>query len=213
MTVPKLVTNPPEGCGLLPQMVQGHYDDLVRGKPGELIAAECLLQPVGQKSRRTKDGWKTEVVYELVRLEPARDSHEADNIAWNITRAYEARTSGSSQQELPLSNSPEEQRQSLLEALREWSDDQNLEDGDLNGRWLSYFGEEHAASATVKNGSLLQLMEFARYIGAVEDASLGSPDPADEDDGFGKDEPTEDDDQAGSDDETTGLVVPFRSGA
>lgn len=196
MTAAKLVTNPPEACGLLAQMVQGHYNDLVRGKPGELIAAMCMLQPVGQKSRRTKDGWKTEVVYELVRLEPARDSHEADTIAWEISRAYEARTSGSAQDMLPL-NSPSEQRDSLIEALFEWASEQDLPQADLDVRWVDYFGgREHAASETVRTGALIQLMEFARYVGAVEDPKPGAVD--DDEDGFGDgaDDPADDDDES-----------------
>jgi hypothetical protein len=194
LTAAKLVTNPPEACGLVPSIIDRHYQDLVRGKPGELLAARCLLQPVGQKSRRTKDGWKTEVVYELVRLEPARDSHEADNIAWEISRDYENRTSGSSQEALPLVNSPAEQRESLLEALREWASEQDISRDDLDERWLSYYGgAEHAASATVQAGSLLQLMEFARYVGAVQDPKPGDDDQ--DDDGFGEDdEPAEHDD-------------------
>lgn len=200
MTAAKLVTNPPEGCGLVSQIVERHYQDLVRGKPGELIAAQVMLQPVGQKSRRTKDGWKTEVVYEIVRLEPARDSHEADTIAWEITRAYENRTSGSAQQALPLSNSPAEQRDSLIEALFEWASEQDVTQGDLDARWVDYFGgRDHAASETVRSGALIQLMEFARYVGAVEDPKPGDEETGEDadDDGFGQgdDEPEQDDDE------------------
>lgn len=202
MTAAKLVTNPPEACGLVPQMVQGHYNDLVRGKPGELIAAMCMLQPVGQKSRRTKDGWKTEVVYEIVRLEPARDSHEADNLAWEISRAYESRTSGSAQELLPL-NSPSEQRDSLIEALFEWASEKDLAQADLDARWVDYFGgREHAASETVRTGALIQLMEFARYVGAVEDAKTGAAD--DDEDGFGDGDPDEED----PDNDSTASAVP-----
>lgn len=206
MTSPKLVTNPPEGSGLVPSLVQRHYNDLVRGKPGELVAARCLLQPVGQKSRRTKDGWKTEVVYELVRLEPCRDTHEADNVAWEISRDYEARTSGSDQQTLPLVNSPAEQREKLLEALWEWASEQDIARGDLDERWLSYYGGgEHAASATVQAGSLLQLMEFARYVGAVEDPKASDDDEPDGLDSLDDEDDTDPDDQGA---EPTAPSVP-----
>jgi hypothetical protein len=191
MTAAKFVTNPPEACGLVPSIVDRHYQDLIRGKPGELLAAEVLLQPVGQKSRRTKDGWKTEVTYEVVRLEPARDAHTADNIAWNISRAYEQRTSGSEQELLPL-NSPSEQRDSLIEALFEWASTSDLSQTDLDARWVDYFGgREHASSETVRAGALIQLMEFARYVGAVEDPRQGHG--PDDDDGFGAGEPDDDD--------------------
>lgn len=194
MTTARLVTNPPEACGLVPSLVDRHYQDLVRGKPGELIAARVLLQPVGQQSRRTKDGWRTSVTYEIVRLEPARDSHEADNITWEIGRDYETRTSSGDQQTLPLANSPSEQREKHLEALFEWAGEQDIARADMDERWTSYFGgSEHAASSTVQAGSLLQLLEFARYVGAVQDPKVGEVDvDADSDggsDGFGEDDP------------------------
>lgn len=196
MTTAKFVVNPPEGSGLVPSLVDRHYQELVRGKPGELVAARVLLQPVGQHSRRTKDGWRTGVTYEVVRLEPARDSHEADNITWEISRDYETRTSVGGQQTLPMANSPSEQREKHLEALWEWASEKDIPRADLDERWTSYFGgSEHAASSTVQAGSLLQLLEFARYVGAVEDPKAGSDDDSD---GFGEDA---EDDAAQDDDE------------
>jgi hypothetical protein len=196
MSTPKLVTNPPQGSGLVPSLVDRHWEDLSRGKPGELIAVVALLQPVGTSQRRTKDGVHRTVTYEAVRLEPMRDTHDADNITWEVTRAYERRTSGGgAQTELPLHNSPAEQLSGLLVALDEWRENEGITVEDLDERWTSYFGgSEHAASSTVRAGSLLQLTEFARYVGAVSDPVVGKDDdglddPAD--DGF-DDEPAAD---------------------
>jgi hypothetical protein len=195
MASPKLVRNPPEGSGLVPSIVDRHYAELTRGEPGELLVARVMLQPVGTKLARTKNGTKTEVVYEVVRCEPVRDRHEADNVTWEITRAYEHRTSVGQQQTLPLVNSPEEQRESLIEALREWAGEQDISRADLDAQWVTYYGgREHAASETVQAGSLLQLMEFARYVGAVSDPVLGKDDDGlddSADDGF-DDEPVAD---------------------
>lgn len=222
MTTAKLVVNPPEGSGLVPSLVERHYQELVRGKPGELVAARVLLQPVGQQSRRTKDGWRTAVTYEVVRLEPARDSHEADNITWEISRDYETRTSVGGQQTLPMANSPSEQREKHLEALWEWAGEQDIARADLDERWTSYFGgSEHAASSTVQAGSLLQLLEFSRYVGAVEDPKAGS-DETDDSDGFGDDadqDPAQDDDEPPAAPAATSkptkkklAAVPFKDG-
>ena len=190
MTTPKLVTNPPQGSGLVGQLVDAHYEDLaVRGRPGDLIPFVGLLQPVGHNSRRTKEGERRTVTYEVVRLEPIRDPHEADNIAWEVSRAYERRTSVGGQQALPLHNSPAEKRGGLLDSLTEWATAQEVSTDELNERWVSYFGgPEHAASATPDAGSLVQLMEFTRYVGAVEDAPVGGTlevevDPDEDDEG------------------------------
>lgn len=177
MTTPKLVANPPQGSGLVSSLVDEHYEDLVRGKPGPLIAARVLLQPVGTSQRRTKEGVHKTVTYEVVRLEPVRDPHAADNVAWEISHDYELRTSGGGTQ-LSLLNSPAEQRESLIEAIREWASDNDRPMADVDAQFLDHFGgPEHQAAATVQAGSLIHLMEFARYVGAVEDPKPAA-DPA-----------------------------------
>lgn len=178
MTTPKLVANPPQGSGLVSALVDGHYEDLVRGKPGPLIAARVLLQPVGTSLRKTKDGIHRTVTYEVVRLEPVRDPHAADNVTWEITHDYELRTSGGGTSQLSLLNSPAEQRESLVEAIREWASDEDTPMAEVDARWLDYFGgADNAASATVQAGSLVHLLEFARYVGAVTDPKPGDETP------------------------------------
>jgi hypothetical protein len=203
MASPKLVRNPPEGSGLVPSIVDGHYADLVQGKPGELIAARVLLQPVGAKLARTKNGTVSEVVYEMVRCEPVRDRHEADKVTWEISRDYESRTSINGQDQLPLAG-PDEQREQLLDALREWASEQDVSWSDLDERWTDYFGgREHAASETVRAGSLLQLMEFARVVGAVSDPKPGEAETDNDLDAV------EDGDEA----DQAAPAVPFTGGA
>jgi hypothetical protein len=210
VTTARLVQNPPDGCGLLPQLVEQHYQDLVRGKPGELIAAEVLLQPVGHSGRRLKTGSKNSVLYEIVRLEPARDRHEADNIAWNISRSYEARTSTSNgQQTLPLANSPAEQRESLIEACFEWASENDVSQEDLDARFTDHFGgREHGHAETVRAGGLVQLMEFARYIGAVKDPIVGKDDDEDGDPDDGLPEPADPDEDLNEQPTTTAPDEP-----
>lgn len=185
MTAPKLVTNPPEGSGLVPSLVDGHYEDLVRGRPGEHIVVAAVLQPVGVSQRRTKDGIHRTVTYETVRIEPIREQHDADQITWLLTRAHDLRHSGS-QMTLPVTNSPGEQRALLLDALREWASNEDVTQDQLNERFVAHFGgAEYAAASEVDKGSLAQLLEFAGTVGAIEDpyadGSDGSDDPEDDD--------------------------------
>jgi len=192
VSTPKLVTNPPQGSGLVPQLVDQHWEELVRGKPGELIPVVALLQPVGQGLRRTKDGMHRTVTYEVVRLEPVHDSHDADQVVWQVTNAYEKRTSShSGAQQQVMFAGPDEQRASLIRDLFEWADEEQVTEPDLNDRWLQYFGgSEHAASATPRAGSLVQLMEFGRYCGAIVDKPLKEND-AEEDEPETEEEGTE----------------------
>lgn len=210
MASPKLVRNPPEGSGLVPSIVDRHYGDLVQGRPGELIAARVLLQPVGAKLARTKNGTVSEVVYEMVRCEPVRDAHEADKVTWEISRDYETRTSITGQDQLPL-NSPGEQREQLIDVIREWASENDTSWAELDERWTDYYGgREHASSETVQAGSLLQLMEFSRVIGAVAD-----PKPAEDDDEAAEDDfdPEGELDEEPVDDEPVVPAPAFSGGA
>jgi len=217
MTAPKLVTNPPEGSGLISNLVERDYQDLVRGKPAELRVARVMLQAVGQASRKTKDGVKTTVVYEIVRLEPCHDQHDADTVTWEIGRSYESRTSGNAQEMLPMSG-PSDQRDRLIDALFEWASEQDVPQSELDQRWTDYFGgREHASSETVRTGALVQLMEFARYVGAIEDPTVGASaddedEPTDPDEDL--DPPAEQtavEEQVATDEPAPGVAAALRS--
>ena len=209
MSTPKLVSNPPQGSGLVPSLVDRHYRDLVQGRPGEHVVATCVLQPVGQSSRRTKDGIHTTVTYEVVRLEVINDAHDAEQATWLLTRAHDQRHSGSAQIALPF-DTPAALRDSTVDAIREWGKDEGLTADDVNARWVDYFGgPENASSATFDTGSLVQLREFAYHVGALaddEDVEQALADAHDEDDDG------VDDDLAEPDDEPV-VAVPAFSGA
>ena len=203
MSTPKLVTNPPQGSGLIPSLVDKHYRQLVNGEPGPHVVATCVLQPVGQSSRRTKDGIHTSVTYEVVRLEVIHDDHDAEQATWLLTRAHDQRHSGSAQQPLPF-DSPAELREATLRAIREWADEEDLTAAEVDSRFVDYFGgPEYASSATVEHGSLVHLREFAYHCGALADDDAPEPqDPADTD-GDVEDDLADDD----------ATIVPFSGGA
>lgn len=192
MTVAKLTPTPPQGSGLVPMLVDEHYEDLVRGRPGRLVAARVLLQPTGTSQRVTSDGVHRTVTYTVVRLEPVREKNEADNVAWEISHSYETRTSAGGKQ-MSLLNSPAEQRESLIEACFEWASENDVSQEELDARFTDHFGgREHANAETVRAGGLVQLMEFARYIGAVKDPVVGKEDEDPDDDGAEPADPDED---------------------
>jgi hypothetical protein len=218
MTSPKLVQSPPQGSGLVPSIVEGHFEDLLHGKPGEHVVVAAILQPVGISQRRTKEGVHRTTTYEVVRLEPMRDSHDADHVSWLITRAHDLRHEGS-QMALPISNSPAEARANLLAAIEEWAKDENVSQEQLDERWLAYFGgPEHASTDKVDKGSLVQIQEFAGHVGAIVGPYAdGSTDAAPAEGGEGDDESgAEGDDEAAAEvpeGERRLASVPFQSPA
>lgn len=198
MTSPKLVSSPPEGSGLVPSLVDGHYEDLVRGRPGQNIVAAVILQPVGVSQRRTKDGIHRTVTYEAIRLEPIRDPHDADQVTWLLTRAHDLRHAGS-QMALPVTSSPGEQRALLLDALREWAAGEDVTQDQLDERFVAHFGgAEHAATDQVQKGSLAQLLEFAGTVGAIDDPYADGDGAGRDDSGDGDDDGLDDDTAADS---------------
>lgn len=168
MTAPKLVQSPPDGSGLVPSIVDKHYNDLSRGIPGEHVVATVVLQPVGTSQRRTKEGWHRTVTYEAVRLEVMRDAHDADQVTWLLQRAHDLRHSGS-QMTLPVTNNPSEMRANILAAIDEWAAREDITQDQLNAQWTEHFGGEFAATTEVAKGSLAQVQEFAGHVGAIDD--------------------------------------------
>lgn len=208
MSDPKMLSNLPDGSGLVPSIVDRHWNDLAAGRPGELVPVVALLQPSRIGQVKTKEGVRRSVTYEVVRLEPMRDTHDKDQVAWQVQHAYEKRTSRGDQTTFDFSTGPGEQRDSLLRDIFEWAEDEGATD--LDERWLSYFGgAEHAASATVRGGSLVQLMEFGRYIGAVVDAPLGQTAITDED--GEADDPDDPDDDGDPNEQAAALRNPFQA--
>lgn len=169
MTAPKLVQSPPDGSGLVPSIVDKHYNDLSRGIPGEHVVATVVLQPVGTSQRRTKEGWHRTVTYEAVRLEVMRDAHDADQVTWLLQRAHDLRHTGGSQMTLPVTNNPSEMRANILAAIDEWAKGENITQDQLNAQWTEHFGGEFAATTEVAKGSLAQVQEFAGHVGAIDD--------------------------------------------
>lgn len=181
MTDAKFTRNAPQGSGLTSSIVDRDFRNASTFRPTELIAARVLLQATGFGGSKNKDGSKAHVVYEIVRLEPAVTQHDADEITWEIAHSYEARTGRGGQDTLPLVSSPGEQRESVLDAIKGYASEHNIPMAELDARWVNLFGGRGYSSETVQSGGLLQLMEFGRYIGAIDDPKVGKADDADED--------------------------------
>lgn len=199
MTDARLVSKAPEGSGLTNGLLDDLYEKRMKGMPLDAIPVVGLLKVAGSGEHDTAKGASRHVKLEFLRLEPVKDPHDAEQVAWQITRADDARHRPTGQGELPLSNSPEERRQSLREELAEWASNNGVTEDELDARFVDMLGgAEHAAAERVADASLVHLVEFVGYV--TQDSKQqtlvpgpafndGSPDPADDD--LVDDEPAE----------------------
>lgn len=174
MTDARLVSKTPEGSGLTHGMLDQLYERRHKGMPIDAIPVVGLLKVAGSGEHDTAKGATRHVKLEFLRLEPVKDPGEAEEIAWQITRAYERRTSPSGQSEFPVSNSPAEKRRGLLEELNDWREANSLSEEELDKMWVAHFGgPEYAAAEHARDGSLVHLLEFVGYC----TTELGTPKP------------------------------------
>lgn len=164
MTDARIVSKAPEGSGLTHGLLDQLYEKRHQGMPIDAIPVVGLLKVAGSGEQDTAKGGKRHVKLEFLRLEPVRDPHDAEQVAWQIIRADDIRHSPA-QGELPLANSPEERRQSLLEELAEWRSDNDVTEDELDTRFVDMLGgPEHAAAEHVRDASLVHLIEFHGYV-------------------------------------------------
>jgi hypothetical protein len=174
----KLQTNPPAGSGFTHGFLDELYGKRQSHQHIEYIAVQGLLKISGHSESDTANGTKRVVKGEFVRLEPVRENGQAEDVAWQITRSYEARTTPNpnGQTELPLSNSPEEKRRSLRDQLAEWASDHGVSEEELDERFVDMLGgTEHAAAMHVRDASLVHLIEFVGYTCQEEQTSVPMP--------------------------------------
>lgn len=175
--------------GILAQHVDQDFADFVAGRTVTQRVCIGVWQAGGVSSSNQEKGRVNHTAYEALHFVEVTDPHEADKVRHLITQTRAAR--GLAVHQPALFEAPEdEQREGLLELLREWSSEQDVAREDLDARWLDYFGgPEHAASATVQAGSALQLREFALYVGAISDEPVGPAVDDDDTDPDDEDEP------------------------
>lgn len=179
MTNLKLQTNPPEGSGFTHGLLDELYDKRQSRQHIEYVVVQGLLKISGHGENDTAKGTKRHVKGEFIRLEPVRDTSDAEDVAWQITRSFERRTTpGNPQGELPLSNSSAERKRSYLEQLDEWAKDHEKTTEELDEMFVDMLGgPEHAAATKVANATLVHLIEFVGWITA-DSAQSTVPTPA-----------------------------------
>jgi hypothetical protein len=187
MTDARLVSKTPEGSGLTHGLLDDYYEKRRKGIPIDAIPVVGLLKVSGSGDNDTSKGTSRHVKLEFIRLEPVKDPGDAEQIAWQITRADDIRHRPTGQTELPLSNSPAERRLSLLEDLSEWASDNGVTEDELDVKFVDMLGgPEHAAAEKVQDASLVHLLEFVGYV--TQGSKQQTLVPAPEFSGTGEDE-------------------------
>lgn len=180
MTDARIVSRAPDGSGLTHSLLDDLYEKRHKGMPLDAIPVVGLLKVAGSGEQDTAKGGKRHVKLEFLRLEPVRDPHDAEQIAWQITRADDSRHAPTGQGELPLSNSPAEKRRSILEEVHEWGQEHDHTEEQLDDNWLAYFGgPDYAAAEHYRDGSLVQLLEWSGYLTQEKQTAIPVPEFSD----------------------------------
>jgi hypothetical protein len=108
----------------------------------------------------------------------SRDPHEIDQLRHRITQI---RADGGflAKQPALFAATEDEQRESLLDIIKDWASETGTAMADVDKRWVDYFGgSEHASSETVQaSRSVAQLKEFAYVVGALAETTSEVPEP------------------------------------
>lgn len=164
--------------GILAQNVERDFTDFVAGRTVEQRLLVTVVQAASVSSGNREAGRVNKTAYEAVHLVEVTDPHEVDRLRHLITQIRADRGLAVRQPAL-FDSTEDEQRESVLDLVKEWASERDVPLAELDERWVSYFGgAAHAASATVQTGSLLQLKEFALVIGAISDEPAGAADSA-----------------------------------
>jgi hypothetical protein len=179
MTTASLKPAIPAG-GILTQHVESDVVDFETGRPVTQRVIVAVLQVSGTATESQEKGRVKKGKYETVHLVEITDSHEADRLRHLITTTRADRGFAAKQPTL-YDATEEEQRESLLDMIRDWASEQNLAMADVDKQWVDYFGGgDYAASETVHaSRSVAQLKEFAYHVGVLAESEI---DPDEEDD-------------------------------
>lgn len=177
MTDARIVSKAPEGSGLTHGLLDDFYEKRRKGMPIDAIPVVGLLKVAGSGEQDTAKGGKRHVKLEFLRLEPVRDPHDAEQIAWQIMRADDLRHQPE-QGTLPLANSPEERKASLFEELEEWASDNGKTEDELDAMFVDMLGGPgHAAAEHIRSASLVHLVEFVGWVTAGSKQQTLAPGP------------------------------------
>lgn len=193
MTTPTHTSAIPAG-GILTQHVDSDWQDYVAGRPLQQRVCIAVVQPSKISAGNTQKGRSKSVGYEDVHFVEVTDAHEADRLRHLLTQLKADRGLLIKQPGL-FDLTDEEQRDSLLDMIKEHASEQDIPITELDARFVDYFGGQDNASAETVQAcrSVLQLKEFAFHIGAIAETkpegesavddppfSDGSDDPCDD---------------------------------
>lgn len=209
MTTPTLKSLLPAGS-ILTQHVDADFADYIAGRPATQRLVVSVVQVAAVHASTQEKGRSNKATYETVHAVEITDAHEIDQLRHRITQIKADR--GLLARQPDLFDEPEdEQRDQLIDMIREWASENDVPMADVDVRFVDYFGgAEHASAETVQAcRSVAQLREFAYVVGAIAedepDAEPAAPPVAfsDTDDETAEDD--QEDDLDALDDELEGV--------
>ncbi|MCU1592456.1 MAG: hypothetical protein JWP11_3712 [Frankiales bacterium] len=190
MTTASLKPTIPAGA-ILTQHVKADFDDYVAGRPR--LQRLCVWRgQVGDIGIKDLDKGRAESAkYSTIDMAEVTDPRDIDLIQRIFLRSRAEGAWAASQPTL-FDASEEEQRDSLLNLIKDWASEHDLAMTEVDKQFVDMFGgSEHASAETVQAcRSVQQLKEFAYTVGVLPDPVVGTA--ADAEDAGEAREPDED---------------------
>jgi hypothetical protein len=190
VTTASLKPTIPSGA-ILTQHVKADFDDYVAGRPR--VQRLCIWRgQIGSVDIKDLDKGRSEAAkYATLDMLEITDPREVDLLQRIFLRSR-AEASFLARQPSLFDATEEEQRDSLIDMIRDWASEQDLPITEVDKRFVDMFGgPEHASAETVQAcRSVQQLKEFAYTVGVLpdpepgetaEEEPTGEPEPADPD--------------------------------
>lgn len=169
MTTPTLKPALPSGS-IQTQRVDQDFTDYLAGRTVTQRIVLSVVQVSAVHASTQERGRSNKATYETVHAIEVTDPHEIDQLRHRLAQLRADR--GLMAHQPALFDAPEsEQCEQLLDLIKDWASEQDIPITELDQQFVTYFGgPEHASAETVQAcRSVVQLKEFALYIGAISD--------------------------------------------
>lgn len=186
MTTASLKPSIPTGA-ILTQHVKADFDDYVAGRPR--VQRLCIWRgQIGGIDIKDLDKGRSEAAkYATIDMLEVTDPREVDLLQRIFLRSR-AEASFLARQPSLFDATEEEQRDSLLDMIKDWASEEDIPMEQVDKRFVDMFGgPEHASAETVQAcRSVQQLKEFAYTVGVLPDGPVATDLTEVDGDGFGE---------------------------
>lgn len=161
------------------QDAEADFQDWVSGRTCHRRMLLIEVEAAGVGGETQEKGRVTKTRYGAIHAVEIRDPHEVDQLRHRITQ-IRAEGGFLAKQPRLIDATEEEQRESLIDMIRDAASEKDVAMSDVDKQFVDYFGgREHSSAETVQAcRSVPQLKEFAYHFGALAETAPEPSEPA-----------------------------------